>query len=192
MERLTSYKNECGREMICRHEDCMVDGEHCPHMNEDVCPCLQDILNKLAEYEDLEDKLNKQFNGCIGMEAFVDSIIEYDKLFEKDEELAEAMMITNDEVRKFREWESLDKQGRLLKLPCKIGDTVYVIPSKANYELNILGGRAENNRVYEQIVNRIEISEYGYLLSTCEGRANVLERFYKETWFLTKKEAETA
>lgn len=55
MERLTSYKNECKREMICNHEECFVDEEHCPHVNEDICPCLQEVLEKLAEYEDLEE-----------------------------------------------------------------------------------------------------------------------------------------
>lgn len=73
MERLTSYKNECKREMICNHEECFVDEEHCPHVNEDICPCLQEVLEKLAEYEDLEE------------------------------------------------------QGKLLKLPCEIGQRVYMI-----------------------------------------------------------------
>lgn len=73
MERLTTYKNECNREMICRFEDCMNDEEHCPHLNEDNCNCLQSIIEKLAEYEDAEEN------------------------------------------------------GLLLRLPCKIGDPVFVI-----------------------------------------------------------------
>lgn len=138
MERLTSYKSECKREMICKYEDCMVDGEHCPHLNEDCCFCLQNVLERLAEYEDLEE------------------------------------------------------QGLLLKLPCKVGDTIYVIPSKANYGINIVNRHKENNRVYEQVVNRIEMCKSGYLLSTCDGMACVIEEFYKKTWFLTREEAETA
>ena len=50
------YKNECKREMICNHEECFMDEEHCPHVNEDICPCLQEVLEKLAEYEDLEER----------------------------------------------------------------------------------------------------------------------------------------
>lgn len=58
MERLTitSYKNACKREMICRYEDCDTCEEYCPDLNEDNCPCLQEVLEKLAEYEDMEDK----------------------------------------------------------------------------------------------------------------------------------------
>lgn len=53
MERLTSYKNKCKREMICRYEDCGTCKEYCPHINEENCHCLQEVLEKLAEYEDI-------------------------------------------------------------------------------------------------------------------------------------------
>lgn len=78
------------------------------------------------------------------------------------------------------------------RVPCKIGDTIYVIPSEVNYRLNILSGHEENNRVHEQVVNRIEIGRYGYFLSTCDGMASAVEESYKATWFLTKEEAEAA
>ncbi len=73
MERLTSYKSETSREMICRYEDCDVCEEYCPHMQEDNCSCLQEVLEKLGQYEDAEE------------------------------------------------------QGLLLRLPCKVGDTVYTL-----------------------------------------------------------------
>lgn len=81
MERLTSYESDCKREMICRYEDCDTCEDNCPILNEDNCPCLQEILEKLAEYEDLEEG------------------------------------------------------GKLLKLPCAVGDTVYYItPKRRDYE----------------------------------------------------------
>ncbi|EOS27651.1 hypothetical protein C806_00098 [Lachnospiraceae bacterium 3-1] len=71
MERLTSYKSECKREMICRYENCDTCEEYCPDLNEDNCPCLQEILEKLAEYEDLEEQ-NKllKLPAAIGDEIF--------------------------------------------------------------------------------------------------------------------------
>lgn len=90
------------------------------------------------------------------------------------------------------EYEDLEAKGKLLKLPCAVGDIIYVIPSKTNYMLNILNGRKENNRVYEQKVNRIEIFIDGYLLSTCDDIQSVIDKFYKETWFLAREEAEAA
>lgn len=87
MERLTSYKNECKSEMICRYEECFTDEEHCPHLNEENCPCLQEILKKLAEYEDT------------GLAP--EQIREMDKLYaEKCKELAEAKEIATDDIPK--------------------------------------------------------------------------------------------
>lgn len=95
-------------------------------------------------------------------------------------------------VEKLAEYEDLEEQGKLLKLPCAVGDTVYVIPSETNYKLNIINGYSENNRVYEQILNRIEITKTGYLFVTCDGMTSVVDAFYKKTWFLTQEEAEAA
>lgn len=95
-------------------------------------------------------------------------------------------------LQKLAEYEDLEEQGKLLKLPCAVGDTVYVIPSEVNYKLNIINECSENNRVYEQVVNRIEISNTGYLLTTCDGMASVVDTLYKKTWFLTREEAEAA
>lgn len=101
-------------------------------------------------------------------------------------------LIERVENKRLKECEDLDEQNKLLKLPCAVGDTVYVIPSETNYKLNIVNGYSENNRVYEQIVNRIEISRTGYLLSTCDGLSSVIDAFYKKTWFLAQEEAEAA
>lgn len=93
---------------------------------------------------------------------------------------------------KLARYEDLQEQGKLLKLPCTVGDTVYVIPSKSNYRLNIINGMREHNRVYKQVVDHIEIFPTGYLLSTCDGMASVSEQFFNKTWFLTQKQAEAA
>lgn len=56
MERLTTPKTERNREMICRYEDCDVCEEYCPHLQEDNCHCLQEILEKLGSYEDKQEQ----------------------------------------------------------------------------------------------------------------------------------------
>ena len=98
---------------------------------------------------------------------------------------------------KLKYFEDLEEQGLLLKLPCKVGDTVYQIPSKANYDLNVLHGYDANNRVYHQKVSKIVLDgEYWYL--ECDkdreyGTGRIcLDRFFGETWFLTQEEAEKA
>ena len=94
-------------------------------------------------------------------------------------------------MEKLREYERLKKDGYLLRLPCKIGDVVFVIPSKMNYDLNVVNGMPENNRVYKQTVHSIQMfSNEKYLMTTCEGLRDLSSSSYKETWFLDEDEAE--
>lgn len=94
---------------------------------------------------------------------------------------------------KLADYEDAEEQGLLLRLPCKVGDIIFVIPSQVNYDINIVNRHEENNRVYEQRVHSIQMwSNDRYLLTTCDGLCSVLSDFYKETWFLTKEEAEQA
>ena len=107
---------------------------------------IREVLTKLAGYEDLQEKLDKQFDGCLIMEDFIEPIIEFDKQRSRNEELAKAMLITNDSVSKYLKWKSLSKQGRLLEVPCNVGDAVYVKMQS--------GGYAE-----------AEVRDYSYILS---------------------------
>ena len=82
-------------------------------------------------------------------------------------------------------------------LPCKIGDDVYIIPSKVNFELNVLSGLKKNNRVYHQKVAEIVFTQdCWYARGNADkefGTGRVLpDVFYKKTWFLTEEEAESA
>ena len=100
-------------------------------MNEDNCPCLQEILEKLAEYEDLEE------------------------------------------------------QGKLLKLPCAVGNTVYEI-----------------NKIRETVstftVKGFSVSEHGIFVKweLSDGIYRNLDGFNDDeigkTVFLTREEAEAA
>ena len=74
--------------------------------------------------------------------------------------------------------------------PAKIGDIIYVIPSRVNYELNKLHRMQKNNRVYEQPIDHISIFRDDYMISTCDGLCGTLGKMYKKTWFLTREEAE--
>lgn len=96
---------------------------------------------------------------------------------------------------RLKEYEDLEEQGLLPKLPCSIGSDVYFIPSKVNFELNKINRHEESNRVYHQKVAKIVFTEHGWYLE-CDkdseyGTGNIfLDKSYKETWFLSQAEAE--
>lgn len=100
-----------------------------------------------------------------------------------------------DACKKLATYENLEEQGLLVRLPVKIGDDIYKIPSKANYDLNVLNGYKANNRVYHQKVYSIVFSQRGWFVQ-CDKDSihapNVIcvDVEYGKTWFLTREEAE--
>lgn len=98
-------------------------------------------------------------------------------------------------INRLAKLEDLEKQGLLVRLPVKIGDDIYKIPSKANYDLNVLNGYKANNRVYHQKVYSIVFSQSGWFVQ-CDKDSiyapNVIcvDVEYGKTWFLTSEEAE--
>ena len=82
-------------------------------------------------------------------------------------------------------------------LPCKLGADVYMIPSKEAFDWSMRSGHAENIRVYHQYIVCITFTERGWHLvanaDKAYGTGKVLvDSCYKETWFLTREEAEAA
>lgn len=98
---------------------------------------------------------------------------------------------------KLKQYEDEEEQGLLKILPVAIGSDVYFIPSKVNYELNVLNSHEENNKVYHQKVANIVFNERGWYLK-CNldleyGVYHILvDKLYKETWFTSEEEAEQA
>lgn len=98
-------------------------------------------------------------------------------------------------IERLGKYEDLEEQDRLVKLPCTIGDDVYFVPSQTNYKLNILNHHREENKICHQKVARITFSRNGWYLE-CDKDLEyatdhiLIDKMYKETWFLKKSEAE--
>lgn len=98
-------------------------------------------------------------------------------------------------AEKLKEYEDLEEQGLLLRLPCGIGSDIYFIPSKVNFRLNLSSGLTEENRVFHQVVDRITFRKNGWYME-CDadleyGIGRILrDENYGVTWFLSKEEAE--
>lgn len=80
----------------------------------------------------------------------------------------------SDVLKKLADYEDLEKQGRLIKLPCKVGDTVYVIVGK---------------NISVQKIQRATIDSEGKIEFFTKRRGFALFNIGK-TVFLTKSEAQ--
>lgn len=83
---------------------------------------------------------------------------------------------------KLGEYEDLEEQGRLIKLPCKVGDTVYC-----------LCNLHEGVPTYKELRIQGMSINYNNLLVCHVGNWNMIsEKDFNKIWFLTKEEAEKA
>lgn len=81
------------------------------------CGLLEDILEKLAHYEDLEEQLEKLYGGKMPLDEVVENL---NRIVQNGEEkLDYARILTNAEAEKWDKWKDLEKQGRLIELPCE-------------------------------------------------------------------------
>lgn len=86
-------------------------------------------------------------------------------------------------LRKLKEYEDLEEQGRLIKLPCKVGDTVYAIGFNNNKPI-----------IYESVVLSVLITEkeiaFNVKVDEFEINSQLKQSMFDKTVFLTKSEAE--
>ena len=89
-----------------------------------------------------------------------------------------------DELLRYRD---LKEQGRLIELPCAVGDTVWVVTKVFNGKeiINSIGSR----KIDGFIGNRFNPS---FMISKEPYRLNFVPSEFGKTVFLTREEAETA
>lgn len=131
---------------------------------------LLEVYFKLKDYEDLEE--------LIGI-----PLEELAKIFRQHipdgcQNPKKAIVLTDGDVDKWRKYKDLEEQGRLIKLPCKVGTKVYNITWWDNaQEKVVVKGKSYYRTVHKHKVTK---STFSYL---------DIDEFGK-TVFLTKAEAE--
>lgn len=114
MERLTQKSDKMIwlKDQGLKIEPCEMNSHHC-----------RMILEKLAEYEDLEERLHKIFGeeSTFSLADVIDALEM--KLSEPDKKHpVNARILTYEEANKWQEYKDLEEQGLLVRLPCKVGD----------------------------------------------------------------------
>lgn len=86
-------------------------------------------------------------------------------------------------MEKLADYEDLEERGRLIKLPCKVGDTVYAIGFNNNKPI-----------IYESVVLSILITEkeiaFNVKVDEFGINSKLKQSMFDKTVFLTKSEAE--
>ena len=79
------------------------------------CDSLEEMLEKLSHYEDLEEQLEVLFGGKLPLDKVVENL---NRVVQNNEErLDYARILTNAEAEKWDKWKDLEEQGKLIELP---------------------------------------------------------------------------
>lgn len=107
---------------------------------------------------------------------------------------APTRFLYGDHADKLAEYEDLEEQGKLLKLPCAVGDTVYCIysrhtkcsPHDEEFEESICRGcESECNSKMEYYINKQRAFSLDWII------AQMVNNHFGKLVFLTREDAET-
>ena len=131
-----------------------------------------------------KNKRNKEKNTIIIPNSFISS----DDCAEKYNQVAKWL-------EELKTYKGAEEQGLLVRLPCKVGDDVYIIPSPSVYGLNVVNGYEKNNKVYHQHVGSIVFADGHWYMTSREEYGFCHEKVlndiaYGITWFTDREEAE--
>ena len=98
--------------------------------------------------------------------------------------------------RKLKDYEDAEEQGLLLRLPCKVGDTVWVVTSPFNVFDGIEYDENMKDEVYEAFISSVTFYECGeHYRIYAKATNHFIGAYFRKcdfgkTVFLTKEEAE--
>lgn len=163
--------------------DCYMDHENFKHMEDDkykriVCETGENLRDYIS---------GKDAVGCPYHQKAYGTCYEDGELYWL-KDVAELL-------EELKSYKNLEEQGLLVRLLCKVGDDVYIIPSPTNLGLNILAGHEENNRVYHQHIGSITFTDGHWYATSREEYGIYSEKVlndiaYGITWFTDYEEAE--
>lgn len=131
-----------------------------------------------------KNRKNKEKNTIVIPNSFISSA----DCAEKYEQVAKWL-------KELKSYKDAEEQGLLVRLPVKVGDDVYIIPSLSVYGLNIINGYKKLNKIYHQHVGTIVITAGHWYATSREEYGVYNEKVLNDitfgaTWFLTREEAE--
>ena len=201
MKRLTERFSNGQAAVAGCGNNCKFNYKYCEDNFAENCPTLTEIYEKLASYEELEEKLEKVYGECDGLlETAINSLVRHEGA--EIGTPAKTRLLTDEDVDKWESFKDAEEQGLLLrlpaplddvesfeiadkgiwmKIPCRKGDTVYEIDG-ITWKGHDWKYRSYESAFVKETVFRLEmLSEIGKtVFLTKEEAEQALERMEKE------------
>lgn len=174
-------------ERLTERNPSWIDDELWESACEPDCEEIDAVYRKLKDYEDLEERLNKVYGDCDGLLLRVVEMLEKHQCVDMASNTLKSRLLTDEDVDKWEEYKQLEEQDRLIKLPCKVGDKIFLDFAgfgKDVDEFTVVDFHLDCFKDGEVIL----FCDYESDDKTLSGQIDVME--FGKTVFLTKSEAE--
>lgn len=121
IENARKVANNCHQPLMTFETMNSIVKDNCREEHEQLAQWLEE----LKSYKELEEKLCVMFAGECSLSDVVENLERQITEPDKDHPV-NARILTYEDAEKWNEYLELEEQGRLLKLPCKIGKKVYI------------------------------------------------------------------
>ena len=126
MKRLTERFSNGQAAVAGCGNNCKFNYKYCEDNFAENCPTLTEIYEKLASYEELEEKLEKVYGECDGLlETAINSLVRHEGA--EIGTPAKTRLLTDEDVDKWESFKDAEEQGLLLRLPVPEGAVVYTL-----------------------------------------------------------------
>ncbi len=142
------------------------------------------VLERCCQYEELEEKLQNTFGECDGLlEELVNSFFKHATAEVKGKlsGAGKVRLLTDGEVDKWLRWKGLEKDGKLIELPCKTGDTVYVMNDDCECPGDCYQSQTCKSCEYRNLYIDEEVATLSFIIDNIDN--------FGKTVFLTEQEA---
>lgn len=151
------------------------------------------VYERLGAYEDLDERLNAVYGEHDGLLGKMVEHLERHVGVDIPEPIFHSLLITDEDVDRWMEFNRLEKKGKLLKLPCKIGDMVWDNDWGRPCSFEVTGfsfGSMNEDYTEEDIIPDQVLVYYTNSSGSITGNFAVSE--IGKTVFFTREEAEAA
>lgn len=153
---------------------------------------LKEAMEKLAKYENFEERLEKSYGECDGiLECVIDYLVKHEGIDIGSP--ARSRLLTDEAVDEWEKYKATREHGMNLNIPCQSGDVIWDVylgfPSCDIITGFSYGKLNEDNLDDLEVFDQIVIY-YKTRIGGITGRFSISE--FGKTVFFTKEEAEQA
>lgn len=159
-----------------------LDDIYIPDTDKEMSDYVLSVLYEKQHNDELRQRLHAIYGDEVSIEQIVEGFISH--IEEPGKPLRNAKILTYEDAEKWERWKQTEKQGRLVELPCAIGDPAYWISDEDEN-----GNKALTVKRFNNPVMAIAIGQDGFYIRTDD---ELFDKVGGQYAYLTREDAQAA